>query len=100
MFTQILVPLDGSEFAERALPYVEELARRFGSTVLLLRATTPAETLVTPPGVAPTVAPVVDPLPLMAAERRAADTYLRTIADRLRSAGLSVAYEQQVGLAA
>jgi ferredoxin len=26
MLTQILVPLDGSEFAERALPYVEEVA--------------------------------------------------------------------------
>jgi nucleotide-binding universal stress UspA family protein len=49
MFTQILIPLDGSDVAERALPYVEELARRFGSTVLLLRATTSAETLVTPP---------------------------------------------------
>jgi nucleotide-binding universal stress UspA family protein len=100
MFTQILVLLDGSAFAERALPYVEELARRFGSTVLLLRATTPAEMLVTPPGVAPTVAPVVDPLPIMEAERREADAYLRAIADRLRGAGLSVAYEQHVGHAA
>jgi len=100
MFTQILVPLDGSDVAERALPYVEELARRFGSAVLLLRATTPAETLVTAPGAAPTVAPVVDPLPIMEAERREADAYLRTIADRLHGAGVSVTYEQHMGSAA
>jgi nucleotide-binding universal stress UspA family protein len=100
MLTQILVPLDGSAFAERVLPYVKELARRFESTVLLLRATTPAETLVIEPGMAPTVAPVVDPLPIMEAERREADTYLRAIADQLRGAGLSVTYEQHVGPAA
>ena len=32
----ILVPLDGSELAERALPYAVTLARQYGSTVLLL----------------------------------------------------------------
>jgi nucleotide-binding universal stress UspA family protein len=43
---------------------------------------------------------VADPLPIMEAERREADSYLRAIADRLRGAGVSVAYEQQVGSAA
>ena len=35
MFERILIPLDGSELAEMALPYGEELARRFGSEVIL-----------------------------------------------------------------
>lgn len=37
MYKTILVPLDGSELAETILPHVEELARLFGSTVVLLQ---------------------------------------------------------------
>lgn len=36
MFKRILVPLDGSEFAERALPHAEYFARVFNSTIVLL----------------------------------------------------------------
>lgn len=35
----IIVPLDGSTFAEDALPYAAELARVFGSRITLLRST-------------------------------------------------------------
>jgi nucleotide-binding universal stress UspA family protein len=34
----ILVPLDGSRFAEAALPVAEDLARRFGAYLVLVRA--------------------------------------------------------------
>ncbi|HHT81720.1 MAG TPA: universal stress protein [Spirochaetales bacterium] len=37
MFKRILVPLDGSGFAERALPHAEGFARVFGSTIVLLQ---------------------------------------------------------------
>jgi len=36
MFERILLPLDGSEMAEMALPYGEELARNLGSALILL----------------------------------------------------------------
>ncbi len=36
MYKTILVPLDGSKLAESILPHVEELARLFGSTIVLL----------------------------------------------------------------
>lgn len=36
--TPILVPLDGSRFAEAALPVAEDLARRFGAYLVLVRA--------------------------------------------------------------
>ena len=38
MLHRILVPLDGSPFAEAALPYAEALARRTGATIHLVRA--------------------------------------------------------------
>jgi nucleotide-binding universal stress UspA family protein len=37
MYNQIVVPLDGSTMAEAALPYAVEIARKFGSNLLLVR---------------------------------------------------------------
>jgi len=37
MYHKILVPLDGSKRADRILPHVEELARRYQAKVLFLR---------------------------------------------------------------
>lgn len=43
MWGKILVPLDGSDLAELALPYAEELATAFDSEVVLLYVSEPAE---------------------------------------------------------
>ncbi len=40
MFEKILIPLDGSEFAEAALPYGKEISRAFGSELILLHVCT------------------------------------------------------------
>jgi nucleotide-binding universal stress UspA family protein len=37
MFKRILVPLDGSELAEKALPYAEALAQKFEAELVLVR---------------------------------------------------------------
>ena len=37
MYCTILVPLDGSKRAEAILPHVEDLAQRYGATVILLQ---------------------------------------------------------------
>lgn len=37
MFKRILVPLDGSELAEKALPYAEALAQKFEAELILVR---------------------------------------------------------------
>ena len=42
MFKRILVPLDGSSYAERALSHAEEFARIFDATIVLLRVLEPA----------------------------------------------------------
>ena len=41
MFKHLLVPLDGSGFAEAALPYALELATQFDSDITLLRVIAP-----------------------------------------------------------
>ena len=43
MWEKILVPLDGSNLAELALPYAEELATAFSSEVVLVYVSEPAE---------------------------------------------------------
>ena len=43
MFEKILVPLDGSELAESALPYAEEMVGRLGSELTLLHTSQSAE---------------------------------------------------------
>ena len=37
MYTQILVPLDGSEISEKSLPHAQGLAKTYGATVHLLQ---------------------------------------------------------------
>ncbi len=67
----LLVPLDGSAFAETALPHAAALARAFGGTILLLRVVEP-------------------PLAAYEGSYREAASYLEEVAQRLRATGLSV----------
>lgn len=48
MFTQILVPLDGSEYAERALVYARDLATNAGARVSLVSVLTAVKSPVGP----------------------------------------------------
>jgi nucleotide-binding universal stress UspA family protein len=43
LYKRILVPLDGSELAEKALPYAEELAAKLGAEVVILNVRMPSE---------------------------------------------------------
>ena len=100
MYGRILVALDGSEVAERILPHVEALAEKFGSTVTLLQATTPPETLVAASTAEPGAAAAVDPTPTIEAERHETQRYLEAVTDRLRRRGLAVESESpQAGAA-
>lgn len=78
MYTHILVAVDGSESAERALPYAEALAGAFGAAVTLLRATPP------PGDVLAEAGPVLDPTPVVEEEQHEAAEYLHGLRDRVR----------------
>lgn len=74
---RILVPLDGSAIAERALPYASSIARRAGGELLLVRAAL-APLFTTEPGED------------QAEETSEAEAELNAVAERLRTEGLAV----------
>jgi nucleotide-binding universal stress UspA family protein len=103
MYTNILVPLDGSELAEQVLPHVEALAEKFKSAITLLRVIVPSTAAIAPAPMdlpmTPPMAPytVSDLAETIEIERQAAAEYLQSVAERLRSTGLQVTYERQEG---
>ena len=76
MLDKILIPLDGTDFAEHALPHAIALANRSGSSLALATVEVP------PPMAFPDVKFLE---PLSEAETR----YLESVADRVRDAGIS-----------
>lgn len=92
----ILVPLDGSELAEAVIPLVRDLARSWGASVTLARVVPmPSGIEFGSPYVPMVTATTFDDA--MAENREAAKTYLRSVADRLRSAGIAVETVTQDG---
>ena len=75
MFNRILVPLDGSMLAERAIPHAEQFARIFGSSIILLQVLDPTSYHENPNP--------VDPLSWQI-RKAEADMYMRGIAARIR----------------
>lgn len=75
MFTRILVPLDGSPLAERAIPHAEQFARIFGSSIILLQVLDPTSYHENPNP--------VDPLSWQI-RKAEADMYMNGVAARLR----------------
>ncbi len=83
----ILVPLDRSERAERALPVAERLAAASGSTLLLVQVSEPVATLRDFPG--PALVPTVYQ-ELAEIEEQLRREYLGRLAKEVRSKGLPV----------
>jgi nucleotide-binding universal stress UspA family protein len=94
VYEHLLVALDGSPAAESVLEHAEALAKAFGSTVTLFRATVAAEELMaqtagSAQGVGD-VGPMLDPTPILEAEREEAVSYLNGVAARLKQHNLNV----------
>jgi nucleotide-binding universal stress UspA family protein len=75
MFKRILIPLDGSTLAERAIPHAELFARIFGSSIILLQVLDPTSYHENPNP--------VDPLSWQI-RKAEADMYMSGITARLR----------------
>jgi nucleotide-binding universal stress UspA family protein len=75
MFNRILVPLDGSTLAERAIPHAEQFARIFGASIILLQVLEPTSYHENPKA--------LDPLSWQI-RKAEADVYMQGIAARTR----------------
>jgi len=75
MFNRILIPLDGSPLAERAIPHAVLFARIFGSSIILLQVLEPTSYHENPKA--------VDPLSWQI-RKAAAELYMQGIAQRIR----------------
>jgi nucleotide-binding universal stress UspA family protein len=93
MTRTILVPLDGSTLAERALPHAAAMARASGDAMLLLRVVTPTEASQSLFWKATIPAELRDEWEQGTLQR--ANAYLRETAGRLRSGGVPAQSEVQ-----
>src|SRR5919199_6089435 len=95
MFQQIMVPLDGSELAERALPCAEQLGVATGATLHLVHAVE----LVPPPTVGFALAYMPGRIHgnLVAQETQQATAYLDKMRERVAATGAHVGTEQMLG---
>ncbi len=84
MYKTILVPLDGSERAERVLPYIEELGLRCAARIVLLHVIDPFSVVVGPEG--------ADYAELahqeLEQQKKDAESYLATFEDKLGGKGI------------
>ena len=94
MFERILVPLDGSPVAERAIPAAARIARAFGGSVIVL-------SVVTPP-VTPGKFSVPEEYPKADTEEELAEAtaYLRAIAQSDKLVGITTEVQTLVGATA
>lgn len=104
MYKQILVPLDGSDLAEQALPHARELAKTYGATLHVLRAFTHDHEglmgLHSKVDVGMTTETAFDlQRQYGEAQRLTITEYIDHVADRLKNEGLSVEAEAVEGSA-
>jgi nucleotide-binding universal stress UspA family protein len=79
--SHVIVPLDGSPLAERALPLARRFAERYQRGLLLLRVVPPLQVVMTGAGTYPVAREYAD------REFREAGEYLRAVSDQLQHAG-------------
>jgi nucleotide-binding universal stress UspA family protein len=89
MYKKILVPLDGSQLAERALDPAEKLAQFFGSEIVLLQVI-PFMPIYGAPE-------LVTPLVVDEKHRESAERYLAALAEKLKAKGLQVSATVRTG---
>jgi nucleotide-binding universal stress UspA family protein len=95
MITKVMVPLDGSALAERALPCARQLAGAVHAEVHLVRVTEPAWANTWGP--APMYVPAGLYDELTQTEERVAAAYLKVAAEPAEQAGLRVRIEHLMG---
>ncbi len=99
-YQHILIPLDGSPESEAIFPYIVPIALQFHSRVTLIEVLTTAQSLVLSTSDLTGGAGVVDPTPILEADKEAADSYLKLASQRLGGMGVTVEIRDPEGIPA
>ena len=101
MFNKILICLDGSELAEKVIPYATEEAVRFDSELVLFRVVSEAYLIsLALPGIPGTPINAVSTENKELKEEKEAREYLKAMAEKLQTEkNLRVAYDSAIGAA-
>lgn len=104
MFKKILVPLDGSRFASRAIKYAVEIARKFNSEIVLMQVEKPTTPITAVDGPQPGIQ---SPAAVKAAVQIALDedkrnlskarNYLSRKARELKGKKIACSYQANIG---
>lgn len=89
MYKKILVTLDGSELAKKALPHAEKLAFGFGSEIILFQVV-PFMPIYGSPE-------LVTPLIIDEKQKDTAESYLQSLAEEMKQRGLKVSATVKTG---
>lgn len=100
VYARILVPLDGSKLAERALPVAEELAKLMSAPLHLLRVIDPAQFDLAVYGSYKSALAQSTSSPFPTDEGDAAHAYLERVQARKIEQGLATSSEVKYGVAA
>jgi nucleotide-binding universal stress UspA family protein len=90
MYRKILVPLDGSELAEKALDHAEKLAETFDAEIILFQVVSLMPIYGAPE--------LVMPLIVDDKQKEAAEGYLTNLAEELKKRGLRVTAKVKTGI--
>jgi nucleotide-binding universal stress UspA family protein len=100
VYARILVPLEGSKLAERALPAAEELARLMSAALHLLRVVDPTQLDLAGYGTYESALAQTASSPFLTDEGAAAHAYLERMTARDIERGLGTSHEVRYGVAA
>jgi nucleotide-binding universal stress UspA family protein len=90
VYKKILVPLDGSELAKKALDHAEKLAKTFDAELILFQVV-PFMSICGPPE-------LVTPFAVDDKQKEATERYLTTCAEELKKRGFKVTAKVKTGL--
>jgi nucleotide-binding universal stress UspA family protein len=90
MYKKILVPLDGSELAKKALDHAEKLSEAFDAEINLLQVVPFMPTYGAPE--------LVTPFVFDEKQKEAAERYLTNLAEELKKRGFTVAAKVKTGM--
>jgi len=89
MYKKILVPLDGSELAKKALNHAEELAKTYGAEIILFEVVQFMPIYGSPE--------LVTPLIVDEKQKEAAERYLTNLAEEMKTRGHKVTAIVRIG---